>query len=77
MEGNAEDGTDEGAKWKKGEAVYPPGTVGASVRGWYVTLGRPSTVLGFALTSYTFRLHQPLWTVNVHINNTGSLYGGE
>ena len=29
MEGSAEDGTDEGAKWKKGEAVYPPGTVGA------------------------------------------------
>ena len=77
VEGSAEDGTDEGAKWKKGEAVYPPGTVGASVRGWYVTLGRPSTVLGLTLTSYTFRLHKPLWTVSVHIKNTGSLYGGE
>ena len=77
MEGSAEGGADKGAKWKKGEAVYPPGTVGASVKGWYITLGRPCTVLGLALTSYTFRLHKPLWTVSVHITNTGSLYGGE
>jgi hypothetical protein len=34
VEGSADDGSDEGAKWKKGEAVYPPGTVGASVRRW-------------------------------------------
>jgi Glycosyl hydrolase family 3 C-terminal domain len=34
VEGNADDGTEEGTKWKKGEAVDPPGTVGASVRKW-------------------------------------------
>lgn len=34
VEGGADDGTDEGAKWKKGEAVHPPGTLGASVRRW-------------------------------------------
>ena len=77
VEGSVEDGTDEGAKWKKAEAVYPPSIVGASVRGWYVTLGRPSTVLGLALTSTTFSLHKPVWTVSVHIKNTGSLYRGE
>jgi hypothetical protein len=36
VEGSAEDGIDEGTKWKKGEAEYPPGTVGASVQRWYV-----------------------------------------
>lgn len=35
VEGSADEGTDdEGAKWKKGEAEYPPATVGASVRRW-------------------------------------------
>jgi len=24
-----------------------------------------------------FRLHKPLWTVSVHIKNTGSRYGGD
>jgi len=75
VEGSADDGTDEGMRWKNGEAVYPPGTLGASVRRWYVGTIVTSPRIGVHLPN--LRLHKPLWAVNVHIKNVGSRYGGE
>ena len=56
--------------------MYPHGTVGASVRGWYVILGdRPRPQVQHSpLPPLGFTNHSGLL---LYITNTGSLYGGE